>query len=96
MVSSVRTKREGFWGDTTGYAPDLVAATHPGTTSGLLVSGEDESGEHQMGANHVWNDAIVFTPYPIAAGRQPMIWMCSQARWRGWASRCRQASTGAI
>ena len=25
-------------------------------------------------ANHVWNDAVVFTPYPIAAGRQPMIW----------------------
>ncbi len=75
MVSSVRTKQEGFWGDTTGYAPDLVAATHPGYYFRAFWFPEKTKVVNiKWEANHVWNDAIVFTPYPIAAGRQPMIW----------------------
>jgi predicted AlkP superfamily phosphohydrolase/phosphomutase len=75
MVSSVRTKQEGFWGDTTAYAPDLVAATNPGYYFRAFWFPEKTNTVNiKWEANHVWNDAIVFTPYSIPAGYQPMIW----------------------
>ena len=30
--------------------------------------------EHKWKANHVWNDAIVYTPHGISNHCQPMIW----------------------
>ncbi len=75
IVNTIRLKDEAFWGDTTGYAPDLVAATHPGYYFRAFWHGE-ETGVKEIGweANHVWNDAIVFTPYPLSSDYQPMIW----------------------
>jgi predicted AlkP superfamily phosphohydrolase/phosphomutase len=75
IVNTIRTKEEGFWGDQTEYAPDLVAATEPGY---YLKAFQYENNEKiiqvQWEANHVWNDAIVYTPYPIKSDHQVMVW----------------------
>ena len=75
MVSSVRLKEEGFWGGTLDYAPDLVAATHPGYYFRSILYPEKTKVKNIMWeANHVWNDATVYTPYPLPSNYQPMIW----------------------
>jgi len=75
IVNSVRRKEAGFWGETVDYAPDLVAATHPGYYFRAFIYPEQSKVTNIMWeANHVWNDAIVYTPYPLAPDIQPMIW----------------------
>lgn len=75
MVSAIRRKEEGFSGGELGYAPDLVVATHPGYYFKSFKYGEkSEVIEVKWEANHVWNDAIVYTPYNIPENYQPMIW----------------------
>ena len=74
IVNTVRTKKQGFWGRAEAYAPDLVAATRPGYYFRAIQS---KNKTHQPGvweANHVWNDAIVYTPYKLTEDHQPMIW----------------------
>jgi predicted AlkP superfamily phosphohydrolase/phosphomutase len=74
VVNTVRTREEGFWGDASEYAPDLVAATRPGY---YFTAIRKPQGKQQPGVwdgNHVWNDAIVYTPFQLTEDNQPMIW----------------------
>lgn len=80
MVNKVERKEKGFWGDAINFAPDLVAAANPGYCFGV-ISNEDEDEkveriqkERKWKANHVWNDAIVYTPYQICTEYTPRIW----------------------
>lgn len=75
IVSAVRTKEQGFWGDALDDAPDLVAATHSGYYfRSFRFPKEAPVLDVNWEANHVWNDAIVYTPYAIRPDYQPMIW----------------------
>ncbi len=75
IVSTVRTKQEGFHGDTLAYAPDIVAATHPGYYfKGFRHPAESKVRESIWEANHVWNDAIVYTPFKVTQNDQAKIW----------------------
>ena len=75
MVSTVRLKNEAFWGNAIDYAPDLVAATNPGYYfKSFRYPESSDVIESCWEANHVWSDAIVYTPNKIQAGYQPMIW----------------------
>ncbi len=75
VVNTIRRQQKGFWGPAAGYAPDLVAATKYGYYFRSFWH-KKESGVKEIAweANHVWNDAIVYTPYPMASEHQPMIW----------------------
>jgi hypothetical protein len=74
-VNTIRTREEGFWGEASEYAPDLVAATKPGY---YFRSFEfpDSAGVANVKweANHVWNDAIFYAPHELPRDTQPMIW----------------------
>jgi predicted AlkP superfamily phosphohydrolase/phosphomutase len=76
MVSTVRRKEEGFWGGELDYAPDLVASTNPGYYfRGFVFPDTSKVRNVMWEANHVWDDAIVCTPYSLAAEKyQPMVW----------------------
>lgn len=75
IVSCVKTKQQGFWGSELQYAPDLVAATKPGYYFKSYKYPEDSNvTEMKWEANHVWNDAIFYTPYKIDEARKPVIW----------------------
>jgi predicted AlkP superfamily phosphohydrolase/phosphomutase len=75
IVNTIRLKENGFWGDARDHAPDLIAATKPGYYFRSFVF---PTGSHiidmKWEANHVWSDAIVYTPFPIKPDYQPMIW----------------------
>lgn len=75
MVNAVRSREENFWGPAQRFAPDLVAATRPGYYFRSFWHGE-KSGVHEIRweANHVWNDAIVYAPFPMKSDYQPIIW----------------------
>ena len=77
MVSRIMRKDQAFWGETIDYAPDLVAATNPGFYFRSFSHRADENNtvyETKWEANHVWNDAIVYTPYRVSNEIPPRIW----------------------
>jgi hypothetical protein len=75
VISEIRSKQQGFWGGASDFAPDLIAATKPGYYLRSFWHAE-HTGVKEIGwhANHVWNDAIVYAPFPLVAGYQPMLW----------------------
>lgn len=75
IVNTVRRQETGFWGESIGYAPDLVAATKPGYYFRSFYFPESSGVINiKWEANHVWNDAFLYAPYPYAKNYQPMIW----------------------
>jgi len=75
VISYLKRKEEAFSGDTLDYAPDLVASTNPGYYLKSFKYGKESNIEDSTWeANHVWNDAIVYTPYKVEGNYQPMIW----------------------
>jgi len=75
IVSYMKRKDKAFWGETVDYAPDLVAATRPGYYfKSFRFPKESNVIEATWKANHVWNDAILYTPYKVPEDRQVMIW----------------------
>ena len=75
LVNTVRRKTDAFWGQALDYAPDLIVATRPGYYFRSFWHPEHTK-VREIGweANHVWNDAIVYAPFPMRAGYQPVIW----------------------
>lgn len=75
VVSSIREKEQAFSGATLEYAPDLVAATERGYYFKSLRYDKSENiYETVWKANHVWNDAIFYSPAPVCTRTQPVIW----------------------
>lgn len=75
VVNTVRERSEGFWGEVEFYAPDLVAATKPGYYFRSYEFPESTAVRNvKWEANHVWNDAIIYTPYKLDSDYQPMVW----------------------
>lgn len=75
MVHHLRSREEGFWGKMQSCAPDLVAAANPGYYfRSFRMKESAHAKESHWEANHVWNDAIVYTPFRLDRETQPMIW----------------------
>jgi len=75
VVNVVATGEEGFHGDEVSYAPDLVAGVKPGYYFKAHREPDTENFKDSVWeANHVWSDAIVYTPFPVKSNYQPMIW----------------------